>query len=118
MASIDHLNMLEIWSLIENTMNENSTPFQNENIHYQFNLTGDDACTRQLILSDGIATISEDVSAEANCTLALSTKDFKKLITGDLNSTTAFMFGKLKVDGSLGSALKLEALLKEYLFEG
>ncbi|MEK4484815.1 SCP2 sterol-binding domain-containing protein [Psychrobacillus sp. FSL H8-0484] len=34
-----------------------------------------------------------------------------KLITGDLNSTSAFMIGKLKVYGSLRLTLKLEGLL-------
>ncbi|MFJ7825255.1 SCP2 sterol-binding domain-containing protein [Psychrobacillus sp. NPDC096623] len=61
------------------------------------------------------ATLSYDLSHKADCTL--STADFKKLITGNLKSTTAFMFGKLKVDGSIGQALKLEKLLKEYVFD-
>ncbi|WP_144509556.1 SCP2 sterol-binding domain-containing protein [Bacillus sp. FJAT-22090] len=110
--------MNETWNLIEKTMNENPAPIQNENVRYEFNLTGDDACMRQLILAEGKATITEDTSSKADCKLTMSTKDFMKLLTGDLNSTTAFMFGKLKVDGSIGLALKLEGLLKEYSFEG
>lgn len=108
--------MNETWLLIENTMNENPTPIQSENVRYEFNLTGDNACVRQLILTDGSASTTEDTSTKADCKLILSTKDFMKLLKGDLNSTTAFMFGKLKVDGSIGLALKLEGLLKEYKF--
>ena len=117
MTKIDSLMMDEIWQLIEQTMNANPTPFKDENIRYEFHLRGEEATDRQLILTNGTATVTEDLTSYANCKLKLNTKDFKKLITGDLNSTSAFMFGKLKVDGSLGLALKLEALLKEYVFE-
>ncbi|WP_427138374.1 SCP2 sterol-binding domain-containing protein [Psychrobacillus psychrodurans] len=108
--------MNEIWQLIESTMNENSAPFQNENVRFEFNLTGDNPGVKQLILENGTAEVIDDTSTKADCKLTLSSKDFMKLLVGDLNSTTAFMFGKLKVDGSIGLALKLEGLLKEYRF--
>ncbi|QUG40800.1 SCP2 sterol-binding domain-containing protein [Psychrobacillus sp. INOP01] len=108
--------MKETWQLIETTINENPAPIQNENVRYEFNLTGDNACEKQLILSNGTAKITDDTTTKADCKLTLSSKDFMKLLAGDLNSTTAFMFGKLKVDGSIGLALKLEGLLKEYRF--
>ncbi|MEK4083244.1 SCP2 sterol-binding domain-containing protein [Psychrobacillus sp. FSL K6-1415] len=109
--------MNETWQLIETTMNENPTPIQNESVRYEFNLTGDNPSVKQLILASGTAEVTDDTSTKADCKLTLSSKDFMKLLVGDLNSTTAFMFGKLKVDGSIGLALKLEGLLKEYKFE-
>lgn len=109
--------MIETWRLIETTMNENPTPIQNESVCYEFNLTGDNPSVKQLILENGKARISDDTTTKADCKLTLSSKDFMKLLVGDLNSTTAFMFGKLKVDGSIGLALKLEGLLKEYNFK-
>lgn len=108
--------MNETWQLIETTMNENPTPIQNENVRYEFHLTGDNTSVKQLILANGTAEVSDDTSTKADCNLTLSSKDFMKLLAGELNSTTAFMFGKLKVDGSIGLALKLEGLLKEYKF--
>jgi len=108
--------MNETWQLIETTMNENPTPIQNENVRYEFHLTGDYPSVKQLILANGTVEVLDDTSIKADCKLTLSSKDFIKLLAGDLNSTTAFMFGKLKVDGSVGLALKLEGLLKEYRF--
>ena len=108
--------MNETWQLIETTMNENPAPIQNENVRYEFHLTGDDSSVKQLVLANGTAEVTDYTSTKADCKLTLSSKDFMKLLAGDLNSTTAFMFGKLKVDGSIGLALKLEGLLKEYKF--
>jgi len=108
--------MNETWQLIERTMNENPAPIQNENVRYEFHLTGDHPSVKQLVLANGIVEVTDDTSTKADCTLTLNSKDFMKLLAGDLNSTTAFMFGKLKVDGSIGLALKLEGLLKEYKF--
>ncbi|SEM31924.1 SCP-2 sterol transfer family protein [Paenisporosarcina quisquiliarum] len=109
--------MNETWRLIETTMNENPTPIRNENVRYEFNLTGDNPSVKQLILENGKARISDDTTTKADCKLSLSSKDFMKLLAGELNSTTAFMFGKLKVDGSIGLALKLEGMLKVYRFQ-
>lgn len=110
--------MNETWAQIENTMNNNPAPIQNQNVRYEFHLSGDEPSVKQLVIADGRAFVTDDTSTKADCTLKLSSKDFVKLINGDLNSTSAFMFGKLKVDGSIGLALKLEGLLKEYSFQG
>jgi putative sterol carrier protein len=34
------------------------------------------------------------------------------MVSGDLDPTTAFMMGKLKVDGSIGVAMKLSSVLR------
>ncbi len=50
---------------------------------------------------------------EAETTLALSTENAQKLVSGDLNPMVAFTMGKLKIFGSKGVALKLSSLLDE-----
>ena len=66
-----------------------------------------------IIFFDGEAapnTVTNE-DREADCTITLSFDDFQKLVEGDLNPTTAFMMGKLKIDGSMGIAMKLQKLL-------
>jgi putative sterol carrier protein len=46
--------------------------------------------------------------AEADCTLSISIADFKSMASGELDPTTAFMMGKLKVDGDMTVAFKLQ----------
>ncbi|WP_018000198.1 SCP2 sterol-binding domain-containing protein [Paracoccus sp. N5] len=48
---------------------------------------------------------------EAEVTLTASRETFEGIISGDVNPTTAFMTGKLKVDGAMGTAMRLGALL-------
>jgi putative sterol carrier protein len=56
------------------------------------------------------AAVSNDDKA-ADCTISLSLADFAAMTSGDLDATTAFMMGKLKIDGSMGVALKLQGIL-------
>lgn len=106
--------MSEVWSRMTTAMNANPEPIQNENVRYEFQLKEGEA--KQLVLKHGEASIEEAGAAEPNCTLKLSEKDLVKMIEGDLSASGAFMFGKLKVDGKMGYALKLESLLSEYTF--
>jgi len=66
-----------------------------------------------MIIFDGESTpntvTNED--REAECTISVTLENFLKLVDGDLNPTTAFMMGKLKIDGSMGIAMKLQGLL-------
>jgi putative sterol carrier protein len=48
---------------------------------------------------------------EADVTLTASTETFQAILSGDMNPTTAFMTGKLSVDGSMGLAMKLGSVL-------
>lgn len=48
---------------------------------------------------------------EADVTLTASVEVFKAILDGEMNPTTAFMTGKLAVDGSMGQAMKLASVL-------
>lgn len=48
---------------------------------------------------------------ETDVTLTATTDVFKAILDGELNPTTAFMTGKLTVDGDMGQAMKLSGVL-------
>lgn len=48
---------------------------------------------------------------DADVTLAASEQVFRAILSGDQNPATAYMTGKLKVDGSLQRALKVSEIL-------
>jgi putative sterol carrier protein len=57
-------------------------------------------------------SLSRD-ETEADCTIRVSAADLEKLAAGDLNPMLAYTLGRLKVDGSMGIAMKVAALLEE-----
>ena len=62
-----------------------------------------------VIVIDG-STIST-TDAPADCTIKLSLDDLESLVAGDLSPTTAFMTGKIKVEGDMSVAMALGQLL-------
>ena len=57
------------------------------------------------------AVSNED--GEADCTIRVSLEDLQGMMRGQVNPTLAYTLGKLKVEGSMGLAMKLAALLDE-----
>ena len=48
----------------------------------------------------------------ADCTIKMDFSDFSDLIGGKLDGMTAFMTGKLKIEGDMGVAMKLQSILR------
>lgn len=60
-----------------------------------------------IVDGDG-ARVSDD---PADVTLAADAETFQGIMSGDVNPTSAFMTGKLKVDGDMGLAMKLASMM-------
>lgn len=48
---------------------------------------------------------------DTDVTLTADRETFESMIEGDLDPSTAFMTGRLKIDGDMGAAMKLGAAL-------
>jgi putative sterol carrier protein len=67
-----------------------------------------------VVLIDGTAmppSLSND-DADADCTIRLTEDRLSQLIDGRLSPTLAYTLGQIKVEGSLGVAMKLANLLE------
>ena len=65
------------------------------------------------ILLDGTAErVSED-SGEADTTIKVSWDDWQAMAAGQLDGMTAFMTGKLKVEGDMSNAMQLQGVLSK-----
>jgi putative sterol carrier protein len=74
---------------------------------YVFEIDG--AGTWKVDVDDGKVTVAEG-GGEADATISATEETFQKIAAGEQNATTAYMTGKLKVNGDMGAAMKLQKL--------
>ncbi len=76
---------------------------------------GFDGTIKVDIIDEGCIIIDENGARagdeDADCTLSADADTFQGMLSGDVNPTSAFMTGGLKVDGDMGTAMKLGAIL-------
>ena len=61
-----------------------------------------------IIIDSSGVQISDD---ETEVTLSASLETFQEILQGDLDSTSAFMTGRLQLDGDMSVAMRLASLL-------
>lgn len=83
------------------------------NAVYQFIITGNNGGEWYVDLTKPGGEIGKGTNPNAQCTITISDVDFISVIEGKLNSQAAFFSRKLKIQGSMGLALKLQNLLKQ-----
>jgi putative sterol carrier protein len=57
-------------------------------------------------------TVSDGEGKNADCTISVGLDTFEKMVRGELDGTSAFMQGKLRVAGDMGLAMKLGPILQ------
>lgn|SRR5690625_1761264 len=113
---INEMSVEEIWEQISlKTEGENSVA-DGLTATYTFRIDDGEEKAFSLIFTDGKAEVKQGTVEDANCQLTMNEVNFKRLLTGELNATNAFMTRRLKLKGNIGDALKLEQILKNYSF--
>ena len=63
------------------------------------------------VMLDGAANQVSEEDGSADTTIRVSWDDFQQLRSGQLDGMTAFMMGKLKVEGDMSNAMQLQGIL-------
>jgi putative sterol carrier protein len=95
----------EFFEGLESRVGEGNTAGMNNS--YVFDIEG--AGTWTVRVTDGQVKVTEGAE-EADAVITTSEEAFAKIVAGDLNPTTAYMTGKLKLKGDMGAAMKLQKL--------
>jgi putative sterol carrier protein len=78
-----------------------------QTVSYRFDIEG--AGSWRVAVVDGQTTVQESGDG-ADCVIRMKEETLLKLIAGQTKPTTAFMTGKIKVEGEVALALKLQQL--------
>jgi len=81
------------------------------NAVYQFNVSGPGGGAWSVDCTAPGGLVSEGTSAAARCTVVITDADLVNVVNGRLNPQMAFMSGKLKIQGDMGLAMKLQQIL-------
>ena len=64
-----------------------------------------------VILLDGVGNAVTEEDAQADTTIKVAWEDWEAMRDGKLDGMTAFMQGKLKVEGDMSNAMQLQGVL-------
>jgi putative sterol carrier protein len=81
------------------------------NATIQFDLSGDNGGLYWVKMADGGAESGEGAIDTPSMTLKAAADDWANMVNGDLNPMQAFMTGKIKIQGDMALAMKLQALI-------
>jgi putative sterol carrier protein len=76
----------------------------------QFDLSGESGGQYWVKIADGQAHTGTGVAENPTMTLRAAADDWAAVVNGQLNPMQAFMSGKLKIQGDMGLALKLQPM--------
>lgn len=77
---------------------------------YQLELTGDQGGLWHLTIADGACQLEDGPGKAPDVAITMSQEDWHALIAGQLDAFSAFLSGKLQVEGDLALATRLQTL--------
>ena len=81
------------------------------NAIYQFNISGPDGGSWSVDCTQPGGKVEAGSAPNAKCTVVAVDNDFLNIVNGKLNAQMAFMSGKIRIQGDMGLALKLQQIL-------
>ena len=66
-----------------------------------------------VIVLDGVSKPNSvsNTNQDTDCTILISLENLQALLDGELNAVTGFMSGKLKVEGDMSVAMKMQSVV-------
>jgi putative sterol carrier protein len=80
---------------------------------YQFNLSGEQGGQFQLHVADQACRVTAGTHPSPNVTLAMAGEDCMAILEGRLSGVSAYLSGRLRVDGDIGLAMRLAAFFPD-----
>lgn len=103
----------EVFQTFKNAIIGTDVSNVDENLAFQFNITGEGAGSFYAEVKDGKLSIEPYEYYDRNAIFICSADTLFKIIAGKTDPMLAFTLGKLKVEGDLGKALKIKEFISK-----
>ncbi|MFT4703447.1 MAG: putative sterol carrier protein [Bradymonadia bacterium] len=107
------MSVKESFDKIDSAIAKNPEKATSVDSVFQFEFTGDEAGSYAIDLRQSTTEnfVTEGTHADANVTIKMADSDWLGILSGKVNPMPAFMMGKIKVEGDMGLAMKLQSIL-------
>jgi putative sterol carrier protein len=89
----------------------NPTKVAGMNAVFQFNITGDGGGEWNVKIAEGKAEVNKGAAEAPNITLTSTDENWINIVNGKTSGQTAFLTGKLKIQGDMSLAMKLQSVI-------
>lgn len=103
----------EVFQKFKDALIDTDVSSVNENLAFQFNITGEGAGSFYAEVKDGKLSIEPYEYYDRNAIFICSADTLFKIMNGKTDPMLAFTLGKLKVEGDLGKALKIKEFISK-----
>lgn len=101
----------EVFEKFKNMLKDADVSQVDEHLAYQFNITGEGGGSFYAEVKDGQLFIEPYEYFDRDAAFICSADTLFKIVSGELDPVKAFTFGKLKVDGNIDKALKIQKIM-------
>lgn len=98
----------ELFEMMPNVFDAEKAKDMNATV--QFDLTGEGGDQYYVEVANGTVNTSKGTAENPTATIHMDADDYKAMVSGELNPVTAFMSGKIKVEGDLNTVMKFQTL--------
>ncbi len=97
---------------IFNQMVQEFQPEKAGNLHarFQFQLTGEEGGDWVVTVANRECAVAQGTVDKPDVTIGMEASDFVKMVKGELQPVVAFMQGKIKLQGDMNLAMKVQEL--------
>ncbi len=102
-------SVAEFFDSLESRIDSSKTAGMNA--IFQFHISGDNGGDWQVKLLNGVPSVVPGVAEDPSIVISASDADWLSIVNGSLSGQAAFLTGRLKVQGDMSLAMKLQSLL-------
>lgn len=107
------MDFWQIFNEVKETFMKADVSDYHGHLALQVNMTGEGEGKFYAELNNGVLKVEPYEYYDRDVMFTINSKDFLKLVHGQLDPVFAFTVGKLKVDGDLGKALEIQKLIQK-----